>query len=262
LTSQYDEVEVKSEYDKKVDARLREAKKPEIIQQLRVFHDFLSLYPYLGLADPAGTGKHIFDTVGAWPRVQLNSQEWYRARLIDQESRIFCSDEMCSPDPVKVSIKEGRYNHTGQSFLYLADSQDTAFNEIKRNKENICAMQKFVPDEPINVLDLTPHLGDLDLNMDMMALAIIYNGYVNKHPDYDSSWKPEYFVPRFIADCARLNSYDGILFSSAVSFGNNLVVFEEKRDLFKSNGPCEIYKWEKRTNGIMMSFFGYDDLLE
>ena len=47
---------------------------------------------------------------------------------------------MDAPDPNKVYVKEGRYNHTGQSFLYLSNFEKTAFLEIKSGSENICTI--------------------------------------------------------------------------------------------------------------------------
>lgn len=47
-------------------------------------------------------------------------------------------------------------------------------------------------------------------------------------PEATSSWKPEYFVTRYIADVARLLKFEGILYSSVTSNGNNLVLFNPR----------------------------------
>ena len=45
-------------------------------------------------------------------------------------------------------------------------------------------------------------------------------------PPRDSPWKPEYFVPRYIADCAREAGFKAIRFQSARAYGTNIVLFE------------------------------------
>jgi hypothetical protein len=40
-----------------------------------------------------------------------------------------------------------------------------------------------------------------------------------------TAWKPEYLVPRFIADCARYAGYRGIIFNSSKHHDENLVLF-------------------------------------
>ncbi len=55
-------------------------------------------------------------------------------------------------------------------------------------------------------------------------------------PPRDSPWKPEYFVPRYIADCAKEAGFRAIRFRSARAFGTNLVVFEWDERLVKAVG--------------------------
>ena len=252
--SQWDEVEVRSEYDKKVEAVLKQAQAPELVQTLWEFHDFLESYPYLGLNDPPGMGMKISAAVRDWTKLSLEPAMWFRARRLNEESRLFASSEMCAPDPTKVRVPEGRYNHTGQSFLYLSTRPETAFDEIRTADENICAMQKFMATESITVLDLGHDLTQIDPESDLLAIAIIYNGLVQDTPEHYTSWKPEYFVPRFIADCARVEGYDGILFTSATLDGDNLVVFPQKMSSFHPEGECEVFRWRDGNPQILAMF--------
>ena len=239
LTSIGDEVEVKSEYDKKVEEILEKAKSTKLIEKLFAFSEFLKEYPYLGLCDPGGIGNDIMERIAKWNRYKLEPKEWYRARKINEESRIFSSEEMGAPDPQKTYIWEGRYNHTGQNFLYLSDDPETAFQEIREGKQNLCAVQKFKATEAITVLDLRQDYFNIDPEVELLAIAVMYNGFISQVPSRVSSWKPEYFVPRFVADCARKEDYEGILFSSIVRFGGeNLVVFPPKISVFMIEGEC------------------------
>jgi len=239
LNDPYEEVMVKSDYDKRVENVFEDIKAPELMKRLRAFNDFLKEFPYLGVCDPDMVGEEILNKMDKWGKYELLPRPWYRARRLDSESRIFRTEEMGVPDPRKVYVREGRYNHTGQSFLYLADNPDTAFHEIKEGQMNICCVQTFLPASNFFVLDLRQDYLNMDPDRDLLALALIYNGFVSKKPGKETSWKPEYFVSRFVADCARKQGYEGILFTSVANYPyENLVVFPGKIDAFKPDGPC------------------------
>lgn len=57
-----------------------------------------------------------------------------------------------------------------------------------------------------------------------------------KVQDRKSKWKPEYFVTRFIADCARLAGYNGIMYSLTRSTGDNAILFDVTTTLIKPVG--------------------------
>ena len=237
--------ELGNEADKVGDANLEKAHVPALNQELQVFYDFLAKYPYLGLGDPEGLGLKIRAAIRNWPSLEIEPAIWYRANKFDDESRLFTSAEMGAPDPATENLLEGRYNHTGQSFLYLTDNPETAFQEMHCATANVCAMQKFKNHTVIKVLDLRHGLRDRNPDADLLAIAIIDSDYLERQPKEGISWKPEYLIPRFIADCAREESYEGIQFSSAehkgTNYGTNLVVFPQKIPAFLPEGAC--YVW-------------------
>lgn len=237
--------ELGNEADKIVDAPLEKAHARALIQELRYFHDFLASYPYLGLGDPKGLGLKIRAAIRNWPSSEIVTTTWYRANKFDDESRLFTSAEMGAPDPATEYLWEGRYNHTGQSFLYLTDNPKTAFLEMHCGTANLCAMQKFKVTPGIKVLDLKHDLRDRNPDADLLAIAVVDSGYLELQPKEDESWKPEYLIPRFIADCARVEGYEAIRFSSAISDGTNLVVFPQKIPPYLPEGACEIYVWKE-----------------
>lgn len=240
-------VEVITEYDRKVEKLLHQSRDSQLIQELEGFHRFLSIYPYLGLGDPNGTGQKIRMAIQKHPRKILDPEVWFRARRL-KEGHIFTSAEMGAPDSKKVPVGEGRYNHTGQSFLYLASDPETAHCEINNwDDETSCAMQKFRATDKLEVLDLRHDDRKLNLNTDLLLIAVIYNGYLEFIPDQDTSWRPEYFVPRFLADCARLEEFEAIWFSSVWDFGENLVVFPKNIPAFVFEGRCEIFNTKVKT---------------
>jgi hypothetical protein len=248
LETRCDQVEIKSEYDYKVEKILRKIENEKIVDKLFEFNKFLSLFPYLGLSSSSKTGRQIFNLVKNGKAHLIESEEWYRARKLNTESRIFLSDEMGAPDPNKVYVKEGRYNHTGQSFLYLSNFERTAFLEIKEGSEDICAMQKYEVKNLDTLLDLRSNYDNIDPEVDLLYWAIIYNGLIGNRPS-KTSWKPEYFVPRFIADAARYFEYNGIIYSSAVSEGDNLVLFKYTQDDVFPVQNSYSYKYDEKTIG-------------
>lgn len=238
-------IEVITPYDRKVEGLLYKSRHSPLVQDLGRFNQFLSMYPYLGLGDPDGTGIRIRDAITKQTRRVLEAKPWFRARRL-KPGVIFTSEDMTAPDPTKV--QEGRYNHAGQSFLYLADDPETALCEINQwGNETKCAMQKYKTTEDLHVLDLHHDDRELNLSTDLLLIAVIYNGYLENIPEQDTSWKPEYFVPRFLANCARLEGFEAIWFSSVWDFGENLAVFPEKKYAFTFDGNCDIYKTKTKT---------------
>lgn len=243
LESPYAEVAVKTEYDRKVAKIFDDLENDEIKKKLVDFSTFLSRFPYLGALHPFG--KEIFDCLTNAPKYNLIKEEWFRARLLNDESRTYNSHEMFAPDPNKVYIKEGRYNHTGQSFLYLSKDEKTAFIEVKQPKVNTCVIQKFVITDLKNILDLRFDYLDINTDANIVYLALIYNGHLNEIPNEKSSWKPEYFIPRYMADVARRLNYDGILYTGAVSLGLNLLIFDWQSSNIAINGDTLLYREEE-----------------
>lgn len=244
LEEPYAAVSVKTEYDRQVAKIFDELDNDKITKRLVDFNNFITSLPYLSILHPVG--KDIFACIGKAPTFDITNEKWFRARLLNDESRIFSSDEMKAPDPNRVYIKEGRYNHTGQSFLYLSSDSKTAFLEIKSSKENTCVMQEFTVSNLKNILDLRFNYNDIPTDVDIIYLALIYNGYLDQVSEKKSSWKPEYFIPRFVADAARNYGYSGIIYTSAASlFGSNLTIFDCKSNNIAPNNRPFLYEEEK-----------------
>ena len=65
-------------------------------------------------------------------------------------------------------------------------------------------MQKYRATEQLEVLDLRRDDRKVHLDSVLLLIAVIYNGYLEDIPEQGTSWKPEYFVPRFLADFPAL----------------------------------------------------------
>ncbi|MGF6947569.1 hypothetical protein QF028_000062 [Neobacillus sp. B4I6] len=90
--------------------------------------------------------------------------------------------------------------------------------------------------KPIKVLDLRRvNFYSEDKGMDNVILhyMLVHEGRISQETNKEYI-KPEYLVPGFVADCARLHKFEGILFNSTKGKGDNLVLFEP--DMLKTTG--------------------------
>jgi RES domain-containing protein len=229
LGEPYCEVATRSEIDSQIEKIFDRLRDKRTTNSLKRFNDFLSKYPYLG--SHSSLGDTLFQSIKNGRRYSVKkNEEWYRARLVGQENRLYSSSEMGAPDPKKIHLPEGRFNHTGQAFLYLSDNAETAHREINSQHLGISIIQKFELDGIRKLLDLRHDYSTISPKADIVFLAIIYNGYIEKVPKKGSSWKPEYFVTRYIADVARFLRFQGIVFRSTVHYGNNIVLFNPEHN--------------------------------
>jgi hypothetical protein len=240
-----DEVQIYSLIDYEIDRIFDRISDRQTTNSLKNFSNFISAYPYLGSHN--SLGEKLFKAVQNGQQYAIDArQKWYRARLINHESRMFHSYEMGAPNPAKIVLPEGRFNHGGQAFLYLSNEKETAHREINDLFDGLTIIQKFQLSDIKKILDLRKDYSIVSPNTDIIFLAIIYNGYIAKVPQKSSSWKPEYFVTRYLADVARFFKYEGIIFSSTVHEGSNLVLFNPRHRKVKAVGKPFVYK--KKTN--------------
>ena len=138
---------------------------------------------------------------------------WYRARKCNGD-KIFTVADMENPNTEKIKISEGRFNHYGQSFLYLGDSPVVCQDELHISNDSFYWMQNVKIKHLEHVIDLC----DYDFERDDIPLYIkglLYTGKISARVLHQSSWKPEYMIPRFIADLCRKTDIDGIIYKSA-----------------------------------------------
>lgn len=195
--------------------------------QLEELAAHLSRFPYLGLAHPVG--KRIAQAVRRAPKVELAAADWHRARLPSGPERH--DSRALGPPPATWS--EGRFNHFGQTVFYLASSEYGACAETAPARRCIVWVQRFRVRRFRGLLDLAGAT-DPDRGMPRGAGAALLTAGLNAvaerlRPDPDSPWKPEYFVPRFVADVARAAGFRGILYCSTRFDGYNAVLFAWSR---------------------------------
>lgn len=203
------------------------------------FFDFLEKYPYLGLEHELGS--EIRKAVKSLPQYEVENRVGYRARSVD--SVVKTSADMYPPDPRLIKISEGRFNHFGQRVFYLANSENGAAKEAL-DKPGEVWLQKFQIIRATKILDLTfaplEEAASSDLlpvgENDLLAVGLLYGRELSTVVERDKGWKPEYFVPRYIADCARLEGFKGIKYKSSRFHLENLVLFAWDDTFIKPQG--------------------------
>ena len=225
--------------------------------QLWEFSMYLEKYPMLGASHPVG--RLILDEIRSFPEARLKRSTWCRARKI-KDGRALGVEEMRLPDPGRVAIPPGRFNHFGQAHWYLASSEPTAAREVIAQGEVIVWMQNWTVDRLEPVLDLVgfepddpePVSDSKVEELPLLATAMIFGGHLNRDVDRTAGWRPEYFIPVYVADAAKHAGFMGIRFSSTRSYRDvNLVVFDEDARVKADGKP---FTFNLRASGEHLEF--------
>jgi hypothetical protein len=210
------------------------------------FATYLAAFPYLALAHPLG--RRIRKAIADFPRTTLGKREWWRARTPDGARR-FRPKDMAPPPPEKAT-SEGRFNHYGQVVFYLASEPEAAMAETLDSDrgEAVAWTQRFSVPAKTEVLDLVqPDFYD-EARVPILALGLMHR-LPALQPRPGSPWKPEYFIPRFIADCAREEGIAGVVFESQKHMGHNLALFRWTRSRVRALGQPDLRTLrEKKAN--------------
>lgn len=244
------EVGVKTEYQKEVDDRV-ERLTEEIEPDIEEFYQHLVKFPYLGARHPIA--EKIIKEIKSIKPIKLENETWFRARTISTSDK-FTTSDMLPPDPSKHAISEGRFNHYGQSHYYLGSNPQGCIKEICGINDKVVWIQKIIINSLDNVLDLTENWFE-DWNERMDKLPYLYGGILSNRRltqpvEHASSWKPEYFIPRFIADICKEFSVNGLIFPSAVYSMKNIVVFNINEMAYSFEGEPEILMGIKEEKSL------------
>lgn len=205
----YADVGIKSAYEIDHDKKYHHISRkiePSIID----FALYLERFPYLGSLHPVG--KRINKEIAGFPRISIQNKVWYRARRVS-EDRIYTNEDMKPPNPKKVAIGEGRFNHFGQSSLYLGNSEELCHREICREINSLSWMQKILITNAENIIDLSGFIDDDAIDtIPIVFCGIMHSGMISKKVIKDKHWKPEYFVSRYIADICKKTGINGIIY--------------------------------------------------
>ena len=173
------------------------------------------------------TGRKISNAIRNYDKlITIENTILYRARNISSDKQ-FSQCDMTAPNPAKHTIYEGRYNHFGQSHLYMSFSEATAQLESGKSANAICWIQQIRINKLERVLDLNKLPSDSPKNeSELLIEGLLINRTLTKKAQKNRSWKPQYFVTRYIADLCKKNGISAIIYPSSQADESNIVVFE------------------------------------
>lgn len=216
-------VGLQTKYEKEINNHTEKAQK-KYGKGIKDFEAHLEKTPMLGFQHTFG--KKLFNELknGSFPSISIQGR-FYRSRPVTS-SEIFTSGKMGSAPKGKPT--EGRFNHSGQSHLYLASDKATALLEVAQTDNSaLLWCQEFeITNDVDQILDLSFNWTNLSISTSTLLLSLKMNDAIDKTDTNSEFWRPDYFLTRFIMDCAKSLNYKGIKYNSTKSYsGFNVVLF-------------------------------------
>lgn len=181
------------------------------------------------------TSLESFDKLGLMkPNLELcPNSEFYRARVIPPGKGSLTTKEMGCPSPE--SAAPGRANPLGIPYLYLCQSKETTYYEVRALYLDRLSIGTFKTLKPLKLMDFTKPMSlylanslDSDLALEMskyLLLEKISRDLSKPLRRFDSEL--EYVPTQLICEYCKLNGIDGIRFNSSLhKGGTNVVLFD------------------------------------
>lgn len=205
------DIGIKTRFDKDVEKHMDEVY-ALYGTELQNFEELLEKYPLLAYSNKFA--KRIYRELKErkLPTEQVIG-EYYRARKVES-SEVLNKDRMYNPPTGKPH--EGRFNHAGQSHLYLSNDKATAIKEIVSDEHSLLVWcQKFEIIESVeNVLDLSFNWSNLTPSTSTLLLSLKVFNSIGRSDRNKELFKPDYYLTRYIMDCAKEQGYNGIKYNS------------------------------------------------
>lgn len=235
--NRYDEIGLEDKFDKEINKHLKDAKR-KYGKRINELNRSIKCYPTLALSFPLAKSINKEIKEKKMPVCSIEG-DYYRVRKVSKPD-VLNSEDFLAP-PIGMP-QEGRFNHSGQSHFYIANSKNTAISEVIYNDgSSLLWLQKFVLNEITNILDLSFDWENLGVSTSTLLVAIHDSSILSKSKDNKDMWKPNYNITRFIMDCAKCHGYSGIKYNSVHdSIGKNIVLFNCEEQMFKEYGKPEI----------------------
>lgn len=161
------------------------------------------------------------------------SRSWFRARIEDEEGRI-PAEKMGAPPAKRASA--GRANPAGIPYLYVGSDIDTAMSEVRPHPGECLTVASIAVAEDLQLVDLrnprsliTPFIMEdtervASLRGDIEFLERL--GEELTTPVLPHARAVDYIPSQYLCELIKKTGYDGVVYSSSVSEGVNLALFE------------------------------------
>lgn len=247
-----DEVGIETKFDREINEHMDKVSKI-YGSQVKDFEELLEKFPFLAYSNKFGKRIYMELKEKKLPTVIINGV-FFRARRVES-SEVFTKDKMYHPPTGKP--QEGRFNHAGQSHLYLSNDERTAINEVVADEHSVLVWsQTFEISEDVdNILDLSFDWAELTTSTSTLLLSLKVNNSIGRDDRNKELWRPDYYLTRFIMDCAKEQGYNGIKYNSTKSISEfDVVLFYPEKLQISPKGDPRIkiflknnYKDEFRT---------------
>ena len=140
--------------------------------------------------------------------------------------------------PPKKKSTNGRANPIGIPYLYVASLPDTAIAEIRGNKGERLSVAKFEILEDLELADLRdPRITVTPFGLDDDELELIYTnlpflvllGNELSKPIIPREANLEYLPSQYLSEIIKHIGFNGIIYKSSVSNGDNFVLFDDSK---------------------------------
>ncbi|WP_255255918.1 RES family NAD+ phosphorylase, partial [Bacillus toyonensis] len=190
------------------------------IDEVAAFYNHLVEFPMLGLHH--SVGRRILDEISKGDLVEVRNLNLFRVRQRNLKERQapFTYPEMFEA-PYGFA-GHGRYNILGQGELYTCEDRDVALKEVNNiaNSDLVYDIVEWKLNESVKMLDLSNSTSPL----------VQYCSFTKT-----SQNGQEYFLPNFLAQCAKYHGISGIRYKSiASSNALNYVFFDFEKKWFSS----------------------------
>ncbi|WP_141439906.1 RES family NAD+ phosphorylase [Vreelandella titanicae] len=175
-------------------------------------------------------------------------RQWYRAR-ISTEDEAFLIENMGAPPKRRSS--HGRANPAGIPYLYLGSLPETAVAEIRPHTGELACVANFTIPE-IKAVDLrnprkivSPFIFSessaiAQLRADLPFLERL--GEELTRPVQPMGAAIDYIPSQYLCEFIKKKGFDGVVYRSSVSDGNNLALFDPEKAV---GGEVELYSVSK-----------------
>jgi len=166
--------------------------------------------------------------------LEKGSQSFYRAR-INTSDKPFKISKMGKPP--KNLVLNGRANPIGITYLYASSSIDTAISEVRGHKGEVVTVAEFQMKSNLELADLREPkstISPFELNEDLeliyknMPFLTLLGNELSK-PIIPREANLEYLPSQYLCELLKDIGFNGIIYKSSISDGNNYVIFDDKR---------------------------------